>query len=72
MWTVISSTTAPGTGAPSCILTDNGACISDGDGNYHNDAKCTVRADAAFFVDATYFDVENYFDHISKSATRGT
>ena len=58
MWTVLS-------GSNFCELTDGGACVSDGSGNYGNNENCVVQANADFVVSARAFAVEYYYDHIT-------
>ena len=51
MWTIL-------TGAQFCELTNNGACITDGPGNYGDNEECTAVANINFYATATQMDVE--------------
>jgi hypothetical protein len=48
LWSVSS-------GGSVCELSADGMCVSDGDGDYGNNERCTVRAEAAIVVSAQAF-----------------
>ena len=65
---------APTPGAPLLQIVDGGnfcqlsagdTCVSDGQGRYGNNERCTVRALSQVYVTATYYQVEQCCDYLS-------
>merc|ERR1719482_1149771 len=57
-WTLLS-------GPEHCTLSDGGACVTTGGGQYTNNERCAVRANAPFLVSATTFATERYYDYLT-------
>ena len=51
LWTITS-------GAEYCQFTNNGACVTDGVGNYGNNERCTITANVDLYASAPYYSVE--------------
>ena len=49
LWTVTS-------GAEYCV--QRGACITDGEGDYGNNERCTITANVNLYASVTYYQVE--------------
>jgi hypothetical protein len=45
MWSVVS-------GSSYCQITHGGTCVTDGEGDYDNNERCTVRAEVALLASA--------------------
>ena len=62
------------TAGDDCELSSDGACVTDGEGNYGNYEACTVRAEAALTLQVVSFDVEAQiacgFDSLTVGGTK--
>ena len=52
------------TGPNSCSITNDGACWTDGPGDYSNNAFCVARAVEDVYVTARQYDVEALWDYV--------
>ena len=57
-------------GAGYCEVINGGTCVTDGDDDYKDHERCTVRAEVAVSVTATVLDTESYFDYVTIGGTR--
>jgi hypothetical protein len=48
-----------------CESTNNGTCVTDGPGDYGNDERCSMRAEATVSLSASAFDTESGFDYVT-------
>jgi hypothetical protein len=64
MWSVVG-------GSSYCQINPDGACVTDGDGDYGSGERCTVRAEVALIASAQGdFSTERTFDYVTISGTR--
>jgi hypothetical protein len=64
LWSMVS-------GSQHCEITQDGACVTDGSGDYNNNEQCTVRAEVAMLVSAQAgFSTESWFDWVTLGGTQ--
>ena len=63
MWDITS-------GSQWCELTPDGACVTDGPGDYGNNERCTVVAATSLYVYSTFFDTEYRWDYLMINGRR--
>ena len=63
MWTITS-------GSDYCHVSQNGSCVTDGQGPHGNSEACTIVSAVDLYATATTFDTESYFDFIMIASTR--
>ena len=57
-WTITS-------GAQYCQLSNGGACVTDGAGDYGNNEQCTMRAEVPMVLSTNLFDTEAGYDKLT-------
>jgi len=73
-WTICASSTPTywtvESGAAYCQVSSDGRCVTDGIGSHGPDEACTVRATMELWATASFFSVENYWDHVTIGGTQ--
>ena len=62
-WQVVS-------GSEFCHITDNGRCVTDGQGQYGNQESCRVMALRPLSLTTTQYSVEYNYDHLTVGGVR--
>jgi hypothetical protein len=57
-------------GASYCEVTNGGACVTDGSGDYGNNERCSMRAETAVILSSSAFDVQSIGTTLPSAARR--